>query len=83
MVAHKIQDLDTSGSGGKGRLPYKLSGLRIDTDNLPWFNRNEQNFNANYNWQNNRFHNTSLVGFRDCSTTFGCYKDDPCSSLLI
>jgi hypothetical protein len=34
---------------------------------VPNFNRNEQKFFANNNWSNNRWNNTAMVAFRDCS----------------
>jgi hypothetical protein len=43
--------------------------LVVDSENVPNFNRNERKFYVNSNWADNRWNNTAMVAFRDCS---GC-----------
>jgi len=50
---------------GKQHLP----GLVVDSDNLPYFNRDSDEAFVNDNWDDNQWHNNSVVAFRDYSIT--------------
>jgi len=43
-----------------------LLWLVVDSDNLPYFNRNGRKAWVNNNWADNRWNNYSFVVFRDC-----------------
>jgi len=44
-----------------------FTGLVVDSDNLPNFNRNDREVYVNDNWDDNQWYNTTMVSFRDCS----------------
>jgi hypothetical protein len=44
-----------------------ITGLVVDSDNLPNFNRNDRKVYVNDNWDDNQWYDTAMVAFRDCS----------------
>lgn len=44
-----------------------ITGLVVDSDNVPNFKRDSDEAYVNDNWADNRWNDNSVVGFRDCS----------------
>ena len=43
------------------------TGLVVDSDNAPGFNRDDDKAYANDYWDDNTWNDNSVVAFRDCS----------------
>jgi hypothetical protein len=46
----------------------RRTGLVVDSDNLPYFNRDSDEAYVNDNWDDNPWNDNSVVAFRDCSS---------------
>ena len=46
-----------------------ITGLVVDSDNVPNFKRDSDEAYVNDNWADNRWNDNSVVVFRDCSIT--------------
>lgn len=44
-----------------------ITGLVVDSDNVPHFEHDSDEAFVNDNWSNNRWNDNSVVRFRDCS----------------
>lgn len=44
-----------------------ITGLVVDSDNVPNFERDSDEAYVNDNWADNRWNDNSVVRFRDCS----------------
>ena len=44
-----------------------ITGLVVDSDNVPNFERDSDEAYVNDNWSDNRWNDYSVVRFRDCS----------------
>lgn len=45
-----------------------ITGLVVDSDNVPNFGHDSDEVFVNDNWADNRWNDNAVVAFRDCST---------------